>query len=327
MKRIKLAYFGSPDFSADFLEKLLTDNNLLQLIEVKLVVTQKDQPIGRDQIITQTPVKQVAKKYSIITFDQSIESIGKELKGVDLALIYFYGQIIPKDILTVPTYGFWNIHFSALPKLRGPAPAAYSLALGEEKTAISIVQTDEKVDHGDLVAQLEVKIKPNERRLDLAKRLGALSYDFFVNEVKKLVNKTIKLTPQDQTQSTYGRFPTKDDGFVPLSVIKKALKNEPMFEFEIPKMVFGYLYKYKLLESWKLKLNNSSQIIYNYFRGLFPWPGIWTTLPNNKRLKITDMSLDTLYAPRSTLYIKKVQLEGKKEVDFETFNKAYKMFL
>jgi len=57
------------------------------------------------------------------------------------------------------------------------------------------------------------------------------------------------------------------------------------------------------------------------FRGLYPWPGIWTTLPNGKRLKITNM-----YYNDEKLTIKKVQLESKNEVDFETFNKVYKIF-
>ena len=111
MKKLSLAYFGSPDFSAVFLERLLTDKDLLQLIEVKLVATQKDQPTGRDLKITPTPVKQIAKKYSLSIFDQNIENVVKELKGVDLALIYFYGQIIPNNVLSIPTHGFGTSTF------------------------------------------------------------------------------------------------------------------------------------------------------------------------------------------------------------------------
>ena len=77
------------------------------------------------------------------------------------------------------------------------------------------------------------------------------------------------------------------------------------------------------------KIKNSPEKIYNLFRGLYPWPGIWTIikpiqlrqLDEAKRLKITDLEL-----VNGKLIIKKVQLEGKKEVDFETFKKAYKVF-
>jgi methionyl-tRNA formyltransferase len=66
----------------------------------------------------------------------------------------------------------------------------------------------------------------------------------------------------------------------------------------------------------------NNETIYNLFRGLTPWPGIWTILPNGKRLKITKMTMKQF----NNLTIDSVQLEGKKEVDFGTFNKAYKDF-
>ena len=77
-------------------------------------------------------------------------------------------------------------------------------------------------------------------------------------------------------------------------------------------------------------MRNSSEIIYNYFRGLYPWPGLWTLLPNGKRLKIIDMDFEVTSSTTSDVVIKlqvtRVQLEGKKEVDFETFNRAYQVF-
>ena len=325
MKKLTIAYFGSPQFSAEFLEKFLTDKSIKETAEIKLVITQPDQKVGREQILTPTPVKTVAKKYGLEILDiknlDLNENLKLKIKNCDLALIYFYGQIIPKNILSVPKHGFWNIHFSALPKLKGPAPAAYSLVLGDEKTAVSLVQTDEKIDHGYLVGQLEVKISPQEKRDELAKRLGELSYEFSVKKIRDLVRNKIKLTPQNHSQATYGRFPTKEDGFIPLLTLIKALAGKSLEEFEIPKLLFDYLYKYKLLENWKSKIGNSPKIIYDYFRGLYPWPGIWTLLPNNKRLKITEMKIEN-----GKLKIVRVQLEGKKEVDFEIFNKAYKVF-
>ena len=79
----------------------------------------------------------------------------------------------------------------------------------------------------------------------------------------------------------------------------------------------------KEIRNWKLEKRSSLEIIYNYFRGLYPWPGIWTLLPNGKRLKIIDMNFNVT---RYTLHVTRVQLEGKKEVDFETFNQAYRVF-
>ena len=294
MKKLTLAYFGSPQFSADFLEKLMTDPTMKQLVEVRLVVTQPDSPVGRKRVLTPTPVKKVALRFENLDIENSLktENFKLKIREVDMALIYFYGQIIPKKILSLPKYGFWNIHFSLLPKYRGPAPVVWSLISGDTKTGVSIVQADEKLDHGDLITQKEVEIYPQETKIELEKRLSDISFDIFRQELKKLLVGKIKLTSQDHGQATYARFPTRQDGYIP-------------FENFIPHKAGS----------------NSPEKVYKLFRGLYPWPGIWTLLPNGRRLKITDMKLID-----GKLIIKKVQLEGKKEVDFATFNKAYKVF-
>jgi len=336
----KIAYFGTPYFSARFLEKLLTDASIKHLIEIKFVVTQPDKPVGRKQILTKSPVKLVAERFNIPVIDSlrsleqyypsspakgGINSVGKNLKNIDLALIYYYGQIIPKKILMIPKFGFWNIHFSLLPKLRGTTPATFSLVLGDKKTAVSLVQTDKKLDHGDLIAQREVKINPYEKRIELEERLHNISYKMFAEQINNLTNNRIRLTPQDHTQATYTRFPVKNDGFIPLATLKKALKNEPLNSGELPNITQEYLTKYKLpILQRPTSISTSSSIIFNLFRGLFPWPGLWTIVDvkgQKKRLKIIDLTINN-----QQLTINSVQLEGKNEVDFETFNKAYSIF-
>ena len=335
MKKLKIAFFGTPYFSARFLEKLLTDISIKHLIEIKLVVTQPDKPVGRKQILTKSPVKTVAEKFGVKVYDGQLsnsESLINKLKKIDLALIYYYGQIISKNLLIIPKFGFWNIHFSLLPKLRGTTPATFSLILGDKKTAVSLVQTDEKLDHGDLVTQQEVNINPTETRVQLEQRLHNISYKIFIEQVNNLLNNKIKLTPQNHSQATYTRFPTKNDGFIALSILKKALKNEPLTFDKLPKIIFEYINKYNLIRNWKpvlrevegLDIRNSAKIIFNYFQGLHPWPGIWTLVKIKgieKRLKLTDLDYSS-----GKLIIKKVQLEGKKEVNFETFNSAYSVF-
>ena len=362
MKRLKLAYFGTPHFSARFLEKLLTDISIKHLIEIKLIVTQPDKPIGRKQILTKSPVKLVAEKFNIPVLDSlrsleryfdrtqykyyssspetkfGINSVEKNLKGLDLGLIYYYGKIIPKEILTIPKFGFWNIHFSLLPKLRGTTPATFSLILGDKKTAVSLVQTDEKLDHGDLIAQQEVIINPDEKRIELEERLHNIAYKIFVEQINNLLNNKIKLTTQNHSQATYTRFPTKNDGFILLSTLKKALKNEPLNFEELPSITQEYSTKYKVpILQRPSSIGTSSQVIFNLFRGLYPWPGIWTLVKIkgvDKRLKLTNLTINPTSsrktglrgASNQQLTINRVQLEGKKEVDFKTFNSAYSVF-
>ncbi|EKE13940.1 MAG: hypothetical protein ACD_12C00741G0003 [uncultured bacterium] len=133
----------------------------------------------------------------------------------------------------------------------------------------------------------------------MEKKLTDLGFEMFKKTVIQLTSSRVnelKTNEQNHSDATYTKKLSKQDGFVSF-------------------------------ENLKLKIENSSEDLYNLFRGLHPWPGIWTLLRQDfggqaqKRLKITDIELFN-----GKLIIKKVQLEGKKEVDFETFNKAYKLF-
>jgi len=351
MKKITLAYFGSPYFSALFLEKILTNSDLKKIIDVKLVVTQPDRPAGRKQILTETPVKKVAKKYGIQIFESKSEArstksetnskskiINSNLEHwnlfrisnfefrifnqIDLCLVYAFSQIIPKDLLKVPKLGFWNIHPSLLPKYRGPSPIAYPLIFGEKETGVTIIKMDEKIDHGPIIAQEKLKIESDDRRPALEKKLTDLGFKTFKRIILKEDNPQI--ASQNHAQATYTRLLKKQDGFIPLPVLKKALKNEPLKFEELPVIIKEYLKKNSnLSQTSNFESRISSKIIYDYFRGLSPWPGIWTLLPNGKRLKIINMNFNVT---RYTLHVTRVQLEGKKEVDFETFNRAYGVF-
>ena len=299
MKKLSLAYFGSPDFAADFLEKLITDVSINRLIETKLVVTQPDQPVGRKQILTPTPVKIMAEKYkgsedikffAVCGFPSKNFDI--ELKNIDLALVYAFGEVIPKNILSLPKYGFWNIHPSLLPKYRGPSPIATPLINGDETTGVTIIKMDEEIDHGPIIAQESLTIEKTDKWPDLEKKLTDLAFEMFKKTV--FIKDSLQLKPQNHSLATYTKKLAKQDGFIEIS-------------------------------NFKFQISNSPEKLYNLFRGLYPWPGIWTILPNGKRLKITGLNI-VRNKNLCSLQIKRVQLEGKKEVDFETFKRAYKIF-
>jgi len=257
--KINLAYFGSPDFSAFFLEKILTDSDLRKVIDVKLVVTQPDKPVGRKQILTETPVKKVAKKYRIQILEVKSQKSKVKTKTqnfkteknnkkfldlscsfdicdlsfeLDLCLVYAFSHIIPKDLLNAPKLGFWNIHPSLLPKYRGPSPIAYPLIFGEKETGVTIIKIDEKIDHGPIIAQERLKIEDTDRRPDLEKKLTDLGFLMFkklilnnFNASTSLSINLFQLKPQADQNATYTRLLKREDGFIPLSTLKKALNN------------------------------------------------------------------------------------------------------
>lgn len=384
---MKIAYFGTPGFSARFLERLLTDKALP--IEVVLVVTQPDKAVGRRQQVEESPVKRIAQKYSLPVFDnwrvsnpegvpqnaQDTSILWDEgekgpasfqalLDETDLALVYAYGHIIPADILTLPKGGFWNIHPSLLPSFRGPSPTAYPLLLGEQITGVTLMQMDAQMDHGPIIDQEKFQIPHDMRRPELEEKLTDVGYELFGKVILTLslskgrnlaAHKTAfgdfsssSWRTQNEVKATYTRLLKKQNGFIPLTTIKKALKNEPLHQDELPSLILDYMKRNSLEQLAQLSVHrsldvggdirNSSRIIFNYYRGLHPWPGIWTLLrpsvpeaparkkqdfgeQTSKRLKITDMSLVA-----GKLTINRVQLEGKNEVDFTTFQNAYSLF-
>ncbi|EKE14725.1 MAG: hypothetical protein ACD_12C00323G0002 [uncultured bacterium] len=345
-KKLKLAYFGAPEFSARFLEKLLTDKQLP--IEIKLVVTQPDKPVGRKQILTPSPVKVTAQNHKIKTYEifpaktanyRLLTHLFYELK-IDAVIVYGYGGIIPAYLLQSVRIGFFNLHPSLLPKLRGPSPIPYSIFFTFNDvynyTGITLFKMDEKIDHGPIIIQKKMQILPTDKKPDLEIKLTNLAFEMLKKILIKLILtdfNRFRLIKQDEKQATYTRRLKKEDGFIPFGVLKATLENKIPNERSvkikfIPKIITDFQQKNPNHSIANCQLPNSPIIIFNYFRGLYPWPGIWTKVKINgqeKRLKITDINLvgDTNLHP---LQIIKVQLEGKKEVDFTTFNRVYKLF-
>jgi len=389
MQKLKIAYFGSPSFSGTFLEKIINDKNLP--VEIKLVITQPDMPVGRKQILTPTPVKLIAEKYQLpiiystefkisndqlsITNDQSIindpminnksteiEKLRIEyllnieqlnIDHLDLCLVYAYGEILPKEILSLPKFGFWNIHPSLLPLYRGASPIAYPLILGDKKTGVSLILMDEKMDHGPIIAQEEIEIKSTDTRPDLENKLTDLAFLMFKKlmttvqkkaqtpvsndlggaqsrtsgtstptGVRNTVLSFIKVTPQDHSKATYAPYLKKSDGFIPLLILKKCLNNEPIGFTDLPKFLQNYINKYYYPPNSYLLTPN--YLIFNLFQGLYSWPGLWTTVDlrgRQLRLKILGMELHD-----NQLALTKIQLENKNPVDMATFNRAYPNF-
>jgi len=313
MNKLSLAFFGAPDFAADVLRQVIEDESLP--VEVKFVVTQPDRPAGRNQTLTPTPVKLLAQKYTISVFE-TLHVTRPIFHDVDLVLLYAYGELIPKNMLKIPHWGFWNIHPSLLPLYRGPSPITYPLLLGDKKTGVSLIQMDERLDSGPIIDQEEYVIQSTDTQEILRKRLSDIGYKLFKKNVLLLAGGALQKKEQDNAKATFTRLLTKKDGFVPFPIVQKIVKGElPVKEEPLP-IFSDYYTKNKLPFSVDLK-----NMIWNYYRALSPWPGLWTLIPGDKRLKITKMELQN-GVPKIT----HVQLEGKKEVDFNTFQTAYIAF-
>ncbi|MFH1744561.1 MAG: methionyl-tRNA formyltransferase, partial [bacterium] len=131
--KIKICFFGTPDFGAPALLGLLQDNDF----EVVCVVAQPDKKTGRKQILTPPPIKTIALKYNIPVFQP--KNVNKEVEVLkkykpDLIIVAAYAQIISEEILNLPEYGCVNIHGSLLPKYRGASCVQAAIINGDKES-------------------------------------------------------------------------------------------------------------------------------------------------------------------------------------------------
>ncbi len=330
MKKYKIGYFGTPYFSADFLKALLEDPDAP--VEVSFVMTQPDKPVGKKQIVTPSPVKQILRNTNIPVFEQikELEEQKKMVQNCDFCLVFAYGfrQLIPPHILKLPKImfrhtqsGFLNIHPSLLPKYRGASPIAYPLILGDAETGVSIFVMDEKMDHGPVIIQKPIKIYLTDTRTGMEHRLTRFAYGLFTDLLRK-DPETIEPVPQNHAFVTRAPYMIKNDGFVSYEFIKSAIQDRALQNNEQPELIKKnnqYIDKTISL--------SAPLMLWNMFRGLSPWPGIWTLIHDDSKEKTRRLKIIDMEYKNGKIRIKKVKLEGKREVDFETFRKAYGVFI
>jgi len=183
---------------------------------LELVVTQPDRPSGRGKKIRLSPVKQMAQDLDIPVFQP--ERIRKDPRALqmmhnvepDLNVVVAYGQIIPGDIIYFPKHNSVNLHFSLLPKYRGASPVQWALLNGETQTGITVMELNEKMDEGDILAQKKIDIldEDNVQRLEI--RMAEEGAELMVNTVAEI--KRILPIKQDHSQATYAPKIKKEDG-------------------------------------------------------------------------------------------------------------------
>lgn len=271
--------------------------------EVALVVTQADQPVGRKQILTPPLTKVIAQKYKIpVVQPETLKNFELPIKDFDLSVVIEYGRIIPERLLSVPKYKTINIHPSLLPLYRGPTPIQAALLQGDSKTAVTIMQMDASMDTGPILLQKEIAIEADDTFVTLREKLMPLALDALIETIPAFIDGSTKAKAQNNALATYCKLLTREDGQI----------------------------------DWK----KTSAEIYNQYRALTPWPGIWTTL-NGKRLKLLEIKpTDTHLYPgklclnKNNIYIGtsdgaievlSLQLEGKSEMTAKMFingNKA-----
>ncbi|MDF2763329.1 MAG: fmt [Rhodospirillales bacterium] len=176
--RLRLAFMGTPDFAVPSLAALIAAGH-----EIAAVYTQPPRPAGRGHRERPSPVATLAIERGIETRwptslrDAEAQRAFAEL-GLDAAVVVAYGLLLPKPILQAPRLGCINLHASLLPRWRGAAPIERAIQAGDAETGLTLMQMEEGLDAGPILAAEPMPIRADETggrlTLKLAARGGAL---------------------------------------------------------------------------------------------------------------------------------------------------------
>jgi methionyl-tRNA formyltransferase len=250
---MRYIFFGSPEFAAIILEKLIKTGFIPQA-----VICAPDAPVGRKKILTSPPTKVVAKKYKISVYqpkELKIENWPLKINNADFAIVAAYSKIIPKSILNLFKLGVIGVHPSLLPKYRGASPIQSAILADESETGVTLYLMDEKMDHGPIIKNQKLKIK-NQNYEELMRELAELSGNLLMETLPKFINKEIIPRPQNEATASYTKKFSLKDGKVDLKKDNprqiwlkiRALNPEPGI-FTTMQLKSGGELKLKLLEA------------------------------------------------------------------------------
>lgn len=321
---LKIAYFGSPNFSAAFLT-LLQEHAQELNITIEIVFTQPNRPAGRKLMWQPTPVKKASQEASIVVYDKPLKENSVEVQElfdahtIDLAILFAYNEIIPSDLLKTPKFGFWNIHPSLLPRYRGSSPVSYPLFLGEKSTGVTLMQMDTKMDTGDIIGQIEFALEESDTQQTVLNKVPSLALDLMKEHLPKLGSETY--AKQVEKLATYTRKLKREDGYIELSALQQLLRQELLSLSALP-LVAEY---YSKNPSYTPPEYITMLSLFHLWQGLHPWPGVWTTIQTRdgeKRLKIVEMRVVD-----GTPTITQIQWEGRNAVSLKQLQENYPGFI
>lgn len=298
--RARAVFLGTPAFAVPVLAALA------DACEVVGVVCQPDKPVGRGLEITAPPVKREAMARGLEVHQPSKMRDGTFAqwlrdKDVELALVVAYGRILPADVLEAPRRGCLNVHASLLPRLRGAAPINWAILNGDDFTGVSLMQMNEGLDSGPILASRRTDIAPDELASELRARLAQLGADLVRETIGTYLTTGLPAIPQDDAEATLAPMLTKDMARI----------------------------------DWK----RTDREVHDQIRGLQPWPGASTTLATRRLIvhrstrdgapalhagapgEVVAVTRDRLWiaTAHGAVALTEVQLEGKKHVTVREF--------
>ncbi len=263
-----IVFMGTPAFSAPILRMLVEEG-----YDVLAVVTQPDRPVGRKKVLTPPPVKEEALKLGLPVLQPEKLKGSEELQQVldlqpDLIVTAAFGQLLPKVILDAPKLGCINVHASLLPAYRGGAPIHQAIIDGQDKTGVTIMYMEEKLDAGDIISQREIPIGHHDDTGLLFEKLSEVGKELLKDTLPSIVNGTNERIKQDESKVTFARNISR--------------------------------------EQERIDWHKSALEIHNQIRGLHPWPVAYTTL-DGQTVKIWRADVEKMQASQEPGAVVKIE--------------------
>ncbi|MEM7135548.1 MAG: methionyl-tRNA formyltransferase [Myxococcota bacterium] len=251
---MRTVFFGSPEFAVPCLDALH------RMSQVAAVVSQPDRPAGRGLSVRAPAVKQRALELGLDVWQPTkvrTPEFADRLRALeaDVGVVVAYGRILPRAVLEAPRLGCVNVHASLLPRWRGAAPIQWSIVHGDVETGVTLMQMDEGMDTGPILATASTPIEREDDASSLSDRLCALGADLLAGSLPKYVAGQLEPKPQDDHAATMAPLLDKTHG--------------------------------------RIDWDQSADRVHNQIRGMNPWPGAYTEL-TGRRIKIYRAQPSTL---------------------------------
>ena len=209
----KIVFMGTPFFAVPILKSLYQNG-----YSVSVVYTQPPQKSQRGQKINKSPIQGISETLKInyripISLKNNKEEYNylKDLNA-DIAIVVAYGQIIPKEYLSLVKRGFINLHASLLPKWRGAAPIQRSIMNLEKETGVSIMRIAEKLDTGPICNSYKINIMTDDNSATIAEKLSTLAAEKILDNIDEILEDKIEFKEQNHNEATYAAKIEKTEG-------------------------------------------------------------------------------------------------------------------
>jgi methionyl-tRNA formyltransferase len=260
---VRVIFMGTPHFATPTLKALATHAAPGHLwpsgLDLVGVVTRPDKPVGRSHTPVPSPVKMLAMELHLPVYQPGSFRKPENLEllrrlAPDVIVVAAFGQILPSAVLSLPDHCCLNVHASLLPRHRGASPVAAAILAGDQQTGVTIMQMEEGLDTGSILAQSAVPIGVHETTGGLTWRLAELGAHLLVETLPRWLADGVAPVPQDASRATMSHLLRKEDG--------------------------------------RLDWAQPALTIDRQVRAYTPWPGAFTTY-HGKQLKIIQARLAT----------------------------------